>query len=233
MNARTKSHIFYVFPVFLLISACIWTSSISGMNATLVPFPSDTSTVEITVTSEQTASPTIAAGSFDDFRLFAAEIAAALQDRDISFFDEYATASTWTCLGDETIGVCKDMPADTTLKGVPVTYDWTRYELPDIENYKTMWQTTFANHKVVKLVAIAHLFGENPFMPMAMQSSLAIVSVADASDPASIHEARVLFFENLENNWYLRGELVTMERAEAWLNNTCDMCYDMWAAWPK
>ena len=233
MKAKTKSNIVYIFPVCLLISACLWTSSASGIHATLVPFPSDTPTVETTVTSAQTASLTVEPGSFDDFRLFATEIAAALQDRDISFFDQYATASTWTCLGDEIIGICKDMPADTTLKGVPVTYDWARYELPDTENYKAMWQTTFTNHKVVELVAIAHRFGDNPFMPMAMQSSLAIVSVADDSDPASIHEARVLFFENLENNWYLRGELVTVEGAEAWINNTCDMCYDMWATWPE
>jgi len=185
-------------------------------------------------TSEQTVSPTVTvvAGSFADFHLFAAEIATALQDRNISFFDEHATSSVWNCLGDETAGVCKDISSDAAAEGIPVAYDWARYELPGIEGYKAMWQTTFANRSVVKLAAIANQLGDNPLMPMAGQSFLAIVSVADDNNPSSIQEVRVLFFEYYDA-WHLAGELVTVERAEAWLNDTCDMCYDTWAAWPE
>lgn len=234
MKAKRKYNVFYVLAMFLLISACIGTNSNSGIKPTFVPPPSDTPTIETTATSEQTASPTVTvvAGSFADFHLFAAEIATALQDRNISFFEEYATPSVWSCLGDETAGVCKDLPSDAAAEGIPLAYDWARYELPGAEDYRAMWQTTFASHSVVKLAAIANQLGDNPLMPMAGQSFQAIVGVADNNDPSSIHEVRVLFFEYYDT-WHLAGELVTIERAEAWLNDTCDRCYDTWAAWPE
>jgi hypothetical protein len=242
MQTRRKGNIFTVVFIFLLISACIGTRSISGIDPTRTALPDDTPVFDSIVVTEDPATPpsvineptatsTVVAGSFEDFQSFAMEIAPALQDKNTSFFDEYAAASTWNCLGDETFGVCKDMPADTLLKGVPVTYDWERYELPGKEDYTALWQTTFADHNVVKLVALAHRFGDNPFMPMASQSSLAIIGVGD--DPASFHEVRVLFFEYLVNVWHLRGELITTKNAEAWLNNTCDMCYDTWADWTQ
>jgi hypothetical protein len=230
MKASATSNIVYVFPVFLFISACIWTGSSSGINATLAPLPSSTPT---TITTMQTTSPTVIPGSFDDFHLFAAKIAAALQDKAVSFFEKYAISSTWTCLGEETFGICKDMPADTTLKGVPVTDDWTTYEVYSEEDYKGTWQTRFTSQSVLKLVAVANKFGGNPLMPMAGQSFIAIIGVAEAGSPASIQEVRVLFFEYYENAWYLRGELVTVENAEAWLSNTCSTCYDRWAAWTQ
>ncbi len=125
------------------------------------------------------------------------------------------------------------MPSDTTVEGIPVTYDWARYELPSIENYKATWQTTFANHSVLKLVAIANQFGDNPLMPMTVQSFVAIVGVADDSDPSSILEVRVLFFEYYQDAWHLAGELVTAEHVESWLHDTCSTCYDTWTAWPE
>jgi hypothetical protein len=209
-----------------------------------ISLPSDTPAIEPTVMREQTASPTAVAsepaagptvvpGSFDDFYWFAAEIEAALQDSNVSFFDEHLASSRWLCLGDETIGVCKDAPADTTLAGIPVTYDWANYEVHSTEKYRERWQTAFASRGVLELVAVANQFGGNPLMPMASQSFLAVVRVADEGNPASIQEVRVLFFEYRVNAWYLAGELVAVEGAEAWLNNTCIMCYDTWAAWPE
>jgi hypothetical protein len=239
MKIKTKHNIFYVFPAVLLVSACMCTSSIPGINPTVTPVPSDAPTVVPTtptatappVTSEPTEELTVAPGSFDDFRLLAAELAAAVQAKDTSFFGEYAAPSTWTCLGDETFGVCKDLPPDATMEGIPVAYDWERYELPGKEDYTARWESTFTDRKVVKLVALGNKFGENPLMPMASQSFLAIIGIGD--DPASLWEAQVLFFEYAVNVWHLRGELVTTENAEAWLNNTCSMCYDTWEAWQE
>jgi len=230
---KAKSNIFYIFPVFLLVSACIWGTSSSKIESTPVSFPSDPPAIEPAAMGEQTASPTVVAGSFADFYLFGTEIAAALQARNISFFNEYATASTWICLGDETIGVCKDMSPETTVTGIPVTYDWATYEVYSKENYNESWQTRFASSSVLKLAAIANQFGDNPLMPMAGQSFLAIVGVADDNNPSSIHEVRVLFFEYYEHTWHLAGEFVTVEHVGSWLNDTCSACYDMWAAWPE
>lgn len=231
MKTKTKCNFFYIFPVVLLISACMCTSSISGINPTVTPVPSNTPTIAPTTPSELTEELTVAPGSLDDFRLLAAKIANALEDKDVSLFDEYAAPSTWTCLGDETFGVCKDLPADTTMEGVPVAYDWERYELSGKEDYTVRWQTTFTDHKVVKLVALANRFGENPLMPLANQSFMAIIGIGD--DPASMREARVLFFEYYKNTWHLAGEFITLEHVESWLNDTCPTCYDMWAAWPE
>ncbi len=230
MRAHTKNNILYAVPAVLLISACMWVSSLSGDHATAVPL---TPTVAATLTPVSTAGPTVAAGSFSDFRLFAAEIDSALQNKNVSFFGKYATATTWTCTGEEPAGVCTSLPADKTLEGIPVAYDWARYELLDIENYKTRWQTTFTSRGAVKLAAIAQRFGDNPFTIMAGQSFLAIVSIAEESAPASIQEVRVLFFEYYENSWHLAGELIVVEGVQAWIDNTCSMCYDTWEGWQK
>jgi hypothetical protein len=243
MTTKTNRAVFYFFPAILLISACMCTSSISEIDPTLAPLPSHTPASEATVTREPTASPTrvvsaptevptVAPGSFADFRLFAAEIDSALQDGNTSFFDEHLTTSSWLCLGEPDImGVCKDVPADTTLEGIPVTQDWSTYEVYNRADYNNRWETTFAD-RALKLAALAQRFGENPLMPMAGLAHLAVIGVADENDPSSMNEARVLFFEYHES-WSLAGELVTVESAEAWLTNTCERCYDLWTPWPE
>jgi hypothetical protein len=230
MKARTKHTILYVFTVLLLTSACLGTSLVSGGSATRVS-PSVPPTAEPIVTREPTASLTVAAGSFDDFRLFAAKIDTALQDRKASFFDDHAASSTWHCLGDETMGICKDAPADTTLEGIPVSYDWATYEVYSREDYRETWQARFDQHSILKLVAIAQRYGENPLMPMAGESFFAIVSIADDGGPSSVQEVRILFFEYDENAWHMRGEFVTIGYMDSWLRDSCSTCYDMWAAW--
>lgn len=231
MKTKAKNNIVYIFPLFLLVSACIWMGSAPEISPTIMPTLARNAppTIEATVTSEQTASPTIAAGSFDDFQRFAAGIDSALQAREASFFAGHASSSVWYCLGDEILGVCKGVPADTTLEGVPVTYDWSTYEVHSLESYKEMWQSTFASHSDLKLVATANQFGDNPLMPMASQSFLAIVNVIDVT--SSIQPVRVLFFEYGENTWHLAGELVTIKNAASWLGGTCSTCYDLWTAW--
>ncbi len=235
MKANIKDSFFYVFSVFLLLSACAWVSSIGGKDPTRMPLPSDTPTVETTATSAPTAGPAAAPGSFEDFHSFAARIDTALQNGDTAFFDEHLSISSWLCMGEpDAIGVCKDVPADTMLEGIPVTYDWKKYEVPGREDYRARWQAAFTSGSALKLTAIANQFGDNPLMPMASQSFFAIVSVADGKDPASVQEVRVLFFEYHEDAWHLAGELVSVENAAAWLAGTCSpMCYDTWSAWPE
>lgn len=230
METRTKRNILYAIPAVLFIPACLWASPTSGTDVPPMPPIDDTPTIEI-ATREPTANPTVAAGSFVDFQLFAAEIDASLASEDISFFDKHVTPSAWTCLGDETIGVCKDVAADTTLEGIPITWGWESYTVYSSEDYKALWQTRFTYHSKLNLVALANKLGDNPLMPMADQSFLAIISVWN--DPLSFPEVRILFFEHIENAWYIRGELVATENDEAWLDNTCDTCYDTWTAWQQ
>lgn len=233
MKSKAKNNVVYILLLFLLGSACLWTGSPPDVSPTSLPTSGRTSAAEATVTSapavsKPTASPTPAAGSFADFQVFAAQIAAALQAGETSFFEDYAAPSTWYCLDDEVLGVCKDLPADTTLEGIPVTYDWRIYEVHSVESYKEMWQTIFTDHANVKLVATANRFGDNPLMPMASQSFFVIVSVENTE--YSTQGVRVLFFEYTEA-WQLVGELVTVENTASWLDGTCSTCYDAWTAW--
>jgi len=129
MNAASKNNLLYAFSVLLLLSACVWVRSITRIESTPVPLPGDTPATETAVIPRPTASPPAAPGSFADFHGFAADIAAALQDRSASFFEDHAASSAWECLGDEPFGVCKGVPSGTTLEGIPVAYDWAAYEV--------------------------------------------------------------------------------------------------------
>lgn len=222
MKAKVKNNLVSILLLSLLGAACLWTGSTPDVSPTPLPTP----TAEATLTSEPAASPTAAAGSYADFQMFAAEIAAALQARDASFLGEHAKSSIWHCLGEETLGVCQGIPADTTLEGIPVTHEWKTYEVYDVEDYQEMWEAAFASHSDVKLAATANHFGDNPLMPLASQSFFAIVSIEDAE--RSTRGVRVLFFEHIEA-WQLVGELVTVE--QSWVDGTCSTCYDLWTAW--
>ncbi|MCJ7433428.1 MAG: hypothetical protein MUO77_08080 [Anaerolineales bacterium] len=228
MKDKTTCNVFYLFFLFPLISACIRLSPILGI-ATFTPSPVS----ETSPTLAVTASPTIAAGSLADFYMFAADIAAAIHDKNASFFDERSSPHVWNCLGDETQGVCQGRHVGDVLQGIPVTHNWATYRLYEVSDYKGLWQAAFAQSNTLTLVAVANQFGDNPLMPMAEQSFLAVIAVAGYGAQVSIHEVRVLFFEYSEHSWHLEGELVTDEHVEDWLTGACLTCYDTWMAWPK
>ena len=82
----------------------------------------------------------------------------------------------------------------------------------------------------MKLVAVANQFGDNPLMPMAEQSFMAVIAVGGSGTSP---EVRVLFFEYVDSFWYLQGELITADHADDWLTGNCQTCYDAWVAWPN
>ena len=222
MRNNAKGNIVvYLFPVVLFISACAWFDFISGD----VPA---TNTPDIPIENAN-----VVGGSFEDFSSYATNIATALHNKDALFFEQYSVSSIWNCLGDETLGVCQDHSGGKTLEGIPVTIEWGDYELYTLPDYSHKWEATFALNDYVKLVALGIKYGDNPLMPMAAQSFLAIIAVGDSSQ-LSLLEARVLFFEYYENSWRIWGELDTSSNSsEPWLSDACVECYDVWVAWEK
>ena len=238
MKTRAKRNVFHLFFLFFLVSACLWTSPIET-GLTLTPSPDVEGAATATVmdasapypAGTMSASPTIAAGSFADFQTFAMHIANAIREKNASFFVQRSASSLWSCLGDETQGVCKGRPAGQDAQGIPVTRDWATYQLYKTADYQDLWQTAFARDEALELAAVANQSGDNPLMPMAGQSFQAVIAATANGTPAPGREVRVLFFEYFERSWYLEGELVTVDHADDWLTGDCQACYDAWVAW--
>jgi hypothetical protein len=162
---------------------------------------------------------------------FADVISHAFQERDHTFFIEISSISIWYCLGEETVGVCKGVPADTTMEGVPVTQDWMTYTVHSLGEYEGRWQETMEQASQIRLHAISHQFGDNPLIPMAAESFQAILSIEGSSTDISDTQVQVLYFEFVDGKWWLQGELIPTENNQAWLDGGCDRCYDEWMAW--
>lgn len=233
MKTGPSRNVFYLLLLFFLVSACKWTDQISGSGPTFTPAPAAQVTPTLAVTATAATSSTPAAGSLADFSVFAADIAAAIRARDASFFEQRSAPQVWNCLGDETEGICQGHASSDVLQGIPVTHDWATPQLYKGSDYRKLWQTAFAQNATLQLVAVANRSGDNPLMPMAEQSFLAVIAVAGNGAQAPVREVRVLFFEYSEQAWRLEGELVTADHAQDWLTDTCSMCYDAWLAWPK
>lgn len=212
---------FLLFPAL----ACSLTDGIPGATPYATDMPGVPSAV--TITPALAVSPTVASGSFSDFYAFGADIAQALDYKNAAFFEEMATPSDWNCLGDETQGVCLGQSGGQLLQGIAVTQDWKTYKLYSVSDYKAVWQAAFDKGNAFRLVALANQFGDNPLMPAADQSFLAILGAARPGVP--VH---VLYFEYVDG-WRLRGELVASENGTDWLQGNCSTCYDTWQAWPK
>jgi hypothetical protein len=196
--------------------------------ATLTPIPPTLTAVNTATVQAPVPSPTAAPGSFDAFQIFATEIDKAIHDKDVSFFAEHASLSEWNCIVDQRMGVCEGQPDGAHLQGIPVAQDWERYEVYSRANYQNKWQVAFDKDLKFKLAAVANRFGDNPFMPMATQSFQAVLTADSITEPVHI-----LFFEYIDGEWWLRGELVKLKDANEWLDGICATCYDTWLAWLK
>ena len=176
----------------------------------------------------RTPSPTSTSRA-SGFTAFASQIADALQKRDAAFFSGKARTGKWTCLGDETTGVCKGKPSGAMLDGVLVAQNWEEYEVLGTEEYRATWQDIWDQGRPVSLQAIGHQYGDNPLMPLAEESFQAIIQVdtGRADDP----DVHVLFFELDDQAWRLAGELVVTVNEGRWLQGTCTTCFDEWTAW--
>jgi len=239
MKLKIKASILYVLLVLFFMPACQWASSLAGSRATVTPpptresLPTSTATPSATATSAATATPTgPTAGSFDDFKVFAAQIAQAAQDKDASFFSGRAVSPDWNCLGDETVGICKGHASGDTLTGIPVTKDWKNYKVYNTAAYEGLWKTAFTKSGPLKLAALANQAGDNPLMPAADQAFMAVLAISGKGSKATINEVHVLYFEYSGTAWQLDGELETTTHVQDWVSNTCSACYDTWMAWP-
>jgi hypothetical protein len=216
--------------LLLVTLACAFAENIFTPQAqklsTSTPVSHAPTTETVTIQSP-TLSPTVIDGSFLDFQVFVVEINRAIQNKNALFFAEHASLSEWNCLGDETQGICQGQPADQRLEGIPVTQDWKKYDVYNQADYQNYWKSAFAQSGEFRLAAMANRFGDNPFMPMATQSFQAILTTDDSN---LVH---VLFFEYINNTWWLRGELATSENTKGWLDGSCASCYDAWVAWQK
>ena len=67
-------------------------------------------------------------------------------------------------------------------------------------------------------------------MPAADQSFQAILTLSKQGVDTTRTPVHVLYFENVDGAWRLRGELVTTQSGD-WLKGKCDTCYDNWKAW--
>ena len=162
------------------------------------------------------------------FPAFAAQVADALQAHDAAFFAGRAAMPTWTCLGD-TVGVCKGRPDGAVLEGMPLTRGWQEYEVLGEDAVRAGWQEIWDGGGSASLKATAHRWGDNPLMPMAAESFMAILQVEMGSpDDPQVH---VLFFEHLDDRWQLQGELIVTEGDAGWLEGSCPACFDEWSAW--
>ena len=234
-----------VFPFLFLLPAVIACSLGSG---TLEPQPSPALTLTQRVSEAKSTptrqtgqlaptgepllpSPVIAPGTFADFESFAPSIAQALEEGDPAFFADHASASSWSCLGDEAFGVCQGQAAGTVLNGVPVSQDWQSYTLFAPTDYGEMRKVLFGPDLRLALRAVSHQFGDNPLMPMAAESFHAIVTGSTPATDSSASPVRVLFFEYHDGSWWLQGVLIATAQGEQWLLGSCGSCYDEWRPW--
>lgn len=233
-----------LFVLLCVVSACVWTGNTPETTPTLPsaptasevpPSPTAAPLLPATPTSqpEEPSPTTIAPGSFADFDHFAAEIAAAIQNKQASFFGEHASISISNCTGDETIGPCAGRSSGAVVQGIPVSREWATYTLYSKANYQALWQTLFTQKIALKLVALADRFGDNPLMPLADHSFMAVVAYPGHTTQTTPPQVRVLFFEYTDDAWVLRGELVTSKHAADWLKGGCSDCYDDWISWPN
>ena len=193
-----------------------------------LPTPADT--LESTAPAGEATAPAAAGNDFDSFYQFASEIAAAIKDKNAAFFGEKALPSSWTCLGDETAGVCKGQPSDKQFSGIIFTQEWKTYTFYSQADYQGSWKAAFKDNFIYKLAAVASRAGDNPIMPAADQSFQAILTLSKQGVDTNRTPVHVLYFENVDGAWRLRGELVTTQSGD-WLKGTCSTCYDHWKAW--
>jgi hypothetical protein len=228
----TTRNALFLFPGFFLLCACGSTIPNSPAARALTAYPTLRSSRTAMATPTPAASPTVEPGTPADFQAFAGDIAAAIQTRNSSFFGEHVSSPDWNCMGDETVGVCLGHQAGAVLHGMPVTRDWSMYQLYSAPDYKEAWQAAFESGDVLKLVGIANQAGDNPLMPGADQSFMAVIAVSAKASPAALRDVRVLYFERTGQSWQLDGQLITVKQAQDWVSGTCAACYDTWMAWP-
>ena len=239
MKAMITRTALFLLAAFFLLCACGSTAPdapaapASSAYPTIRSSPTAIATLTVEIAATPALSPTVEPGRLADFYAFAGDIAAAIQARNSSFFAEHVSSPDWNCMGDETAGVCIGHQAGAVLHGMPVTRDWSMYKLYSASDYKAAWQAAYESGDVLKLVGVANQAGDNPLMPGADQSFMAVIAVSAKASPMALHDVRVLYFEYAGQSWQLDGQLMTVGQAQDWVSGTCAACYDTWMAWPN
>lgn len=174
---------------------------------------------------------------FDCFRAFAPLIEAALAEDDASFFSERGAQIELTCAGDEQLGPCFDLPADTVLTGIPgAVAQSDAFALFAPDEFAAMLAEWFAavnpglsdeyGDGGLTLYALAHRPGDE-------EAYQAIVTGIITSGPDTFRQARIISFLFVDGRWRLTSELYATipQTAADWLSGDCDFCYDIWERW--
>lgn len=199
-----------------------------------VPAPATDATPPVQTPTLPTPSASVIMEAAPDtlahFSLFSQDLDQALQAAEASFFRIHGRTSAWNCLGDEIQGVCAGSPAGASLTGLPVTDDWQRYTVLDLEGYEAEWMARLETAGPLALHAVGSRFGDNPLMPAAAQAYLAVVVPRGNERPVP-GQTWILFFEFVDNAYSLVGELRVTDPSSTWLQPDCLSCYDQWLPW--
>jgi len=201
---------------------------------------SATPTEAATAAPTATATEVAEADGEDGFSAFAAQIGAALESGDGSFFADRGLEEDLVCAGDELLGPCDGQPAGTVFRGIsrgifqsdasfltsPAEYEadlvgWFAGAHPELDD-------DYGNGGVA-LWALAYKAAER----RGEEAHQAIITAIATSGGDSVRQARTLSFRFVDGRWWLTGEIAANlpQTADAYLSGECDYCYDRWERW--
>lgn len=183
--------------------------------------------------------PTVAAetGSMDEFRAYAPQIAEAVAAGDTAFFADRGLEEEVVCAGDEVIGPCYGLPADTVLRGIPgavaesdISMIFPVAEYPEVLRD---WFTSASPDGSPTLYAIAHRPGGEDSDEAYLAIVTGVIVIGPAGATVLRQQGRIFDFQFVDGQWRLTGELYASlpESIRPWRFDGCDECYDQWERW--
>lgn len=188
------------------------------------PFLPETSPTPAAIATPE-ATATVATGDLEGFRVFAGQVEAALEGRDVDFFMAIAEMSSMTC-PSEFEPRCEGQPGGTVIEGIwhgrwrsegtLLTSDSFRDEVTaylDSLSHPTLYAVALLDRYVGGIIGGPAFF-----------------AVAASSDDL-LTTTRVFEFVWQDGNWRMPLVMEAPVLAEEWLTGDCDDCYDDWERW--
>jgi len=186
--------------------------------------------------------PTPLSSDFERFKQFAVEIAEAARVGDAGFFAERAVIATTTCPGNEEFGPCAYREEGEVVSGVPsAALGSDAFGYRPLDEFETRLEDWFSAALAGELddlgggSAALHAVAwrvESPRAYAVLTEILDRGPVSSSEGPIG-RQIRVFYFDLLDGDWALKGELTSTLAAIAlgWAHGDCPECYDVWEFW--
>lgn len=178
------------------------------------------------------------------FREFAAQVAAAIDARDPTFFTSRAQLTEMTCRGDEQLGPCAGAAPGEVLSGIfGAAWQSDASALFSIEDYRLNLERYFEapvlgasdayGPSTVRLFALAYRGGESPVFLAIASGILDVYPSTGYPIGESQRESHAFRFTLQGSDWRFAGEIVAglSVVSSNWLSGKCAECYDYFELW--